>query len=973
MRSRLSQKNEGASDAAEQARRLADHLSACATVDEAKSLLKAQGDHQGRAVCQELKNRVAHALHADVAVASRLAELCRLVARHSKDPICRALALHAQAMVAYRCGHNEQALRLFHRAEKLYTQQGEWLEAARVGRAKIVALMYLNRYRDALALADRLSALFEAHGHPHLLAELKSNVGLIYHHLDEYHKARHFFEQAEALLRPAGDSRALAHVVMNLAMVWSCLGDYHQSARLFARAGEMFHTLGLPVMVVQTEYNLAYLEFLRGKFDEAIQLFTKVKAAARGVGDESLEVLCDLDLAELYLQVNAFEDVLESAEAARRGFARLRMRSEQAKAQVLSGVARLHLGELDRAARALRLAQQTFRRQGNRVWTALCDLYMAELLARKKKWRAARTRAEEAFRLFRRSRLETKAAFAECVIARMTLACGETARAKRHVLDALGRIERLEAPWVKYQGHSLLGEILEGAGDARGAAHQYDRAIAVIESLRSRIRADEMKASFLSDKLRAYERMVALCLAEGSREKISRAFAYVEAAKSRALADLLGAALGIDAEAPASLDPELAQRWKQLREDLDWYYSTLNHLEQKEGPAHRDLAVHIRGEIRARESELNKLLRTVQWKRGVESTAPPIRDALLEEVAHELSDDEALVEYYIADGEIMAFVLDGRGEMTATRLSDHARTHALLRHLRFHLDKYVFNGDFIGGRSRSLMQCTEQYLKALYQELIAPVRPLFNERRKLIIIPHGFLHYIPFHALTDGERYLIDDYDVSYCPSATVFRLCRERSSSRRREATPTARRPLLVGVPDRSAPAIEQEVRALAALLAEAQVLLGEEATSSAVTASMKEASLIHLACHAVFRYDNPIFSSLRLQNSWLTFLDIWNLEVKASLLTLSACQTGVNKICPGDELIGLMRGFLCAGVPSLVVSLWAVNDASTTMLMREFYARLRKGWSKRQALREAQLMTRHVYEHPYYWAPFILMGSPE
>lgn len=973
MKSRRLQTKGGAWDVSDHVRRLVEQLVASTTADRAKSLLKPHNGEIGRALCQELKNRVSQALHADVALASRLADVCQVVAQQTRDPICRALASHARAMVAYRMGRNQEALRLFQRAETLYAEQGEVLEAARVGRAKIVALMYLNRYEEALELADRLSTIFETHKQTHLLAELKSNVGLIYHHLDEYHKARRFFEQAQALLQPGGDSRALAHVLMNLAMVWSCLGDYHRSARLFEQAREMFQALGLSLMVVQTEYNLAYLEFLRGKFDEAIRLFAAVKAAARAVGDESLEVLCDLDMAELYLQLNAYEDVLEAAEAARRGFARLRMRTEYARAQMLGGVARLQLGAWDHAEADLRQARRTFERQNNRVATALCDLYLAELLAQKKKWRDAGRRAEQAACLFRQCRLDTKAAFAELLVARVAAAQGQTNRAKRRVLRALGRIEPLDAPWLKYQCNYLLGTILETSGDTKAAADQYARAIELIESLRSHIRVDEMKASFLSDKLKAYERMVALCLADGSPEKIRQAFAYTEAAKSRALADLLGAALGIEADTTVSLDPELAERWKRLREELDWYYSTLNHLEQKEGATRRDLAVHIQGEIRIRESELNKLLRTIQWNR--EGGVSPVRmpRTLPEELAGELADDEAVVEYYIAQGEITAFVLARDGVSAVRALSDVSRIHPLLRHLRFHLDKQVFNGDYVRTRWQALAHCTEQYLKALYRELVAPLRPFLQKRRKLIIIPHGLLHYIPFHALTDSERCLIDEYEVSYCPSATVYRLCLERSRRCQGDARDHATHPLIVGVPDRSAPAIEQEVQAVRGLLTNARVLVGEDATSHNVTTYAKESSLIHLACHAVFRHDNPIFSSLRLQNSWLNFYDIWNLGLKASLLTLSACQTGVNKICPGDELIGLMRGFLYAGVPSLVVSLWAVNDASTTLLMREFYAKLRQGWSKRQALREAQLRTRQVYAHPYYWAPFVLMGSPE
>jgi CHAT domain-containing protein len=94
--------------------------------------------------------------------------------------------------------------------------------------------------------------------------------------------------------------------------------------------------------------------------------------------------------------------------------------------------------------------------------------------------------------------------------------------------------------------------------------------------------------------------------------------------------------------------------------------------------------------------------------------------------------------------------------------------------------------------------------------------------------------------------------------------------------------------------------------------------------------------------------------------------------MVTLSACHTGVNMVFPGDELHGLMRGFLYAGAPSLVASLWAVSDRSTSLFMREMYSQIKGGAAKRKALRLAQLAVKEEYGHPYYWAPFVLMGNP-
>ena len=118
-------------------------------------------------------------------------------------------------------------------------------------------------------------------------------------------------------------------------------------------------------------------------------------------------------------------------------------------------------------------------------------------------------------------------------------------------------------------------------------------------------------------------------------------------------------------------------------------------------------------------------------------------------------------------------------------------------------------------------------------------------------------------------------------------------------------------------------------------------------------------------------MFSSLKLGDSWLNLFDIFNLQLGAELTVLSACETGMSTVWEGDELLGLARGFLYAGTPSLLVSLWTVNDRSTAQLMRHFYEGLQRGVSKARALQDAVLEVKTAFPHPYYWAPFILMGK--
>jgi CHAT domain-containing protein len=177
------------------------------------------------------------------------------------------------------------------------------------------------------------------------------------------------------------------------------------------------------------------------------------------------------------------------------------------------------------------------------------------------------------------------------------------------------------------------------------------------------------------------------------------------------------------------------------------------------------------------------------------------------------------------------------------------------------------------------------------------------------------------------------------------------------------------------------QEAQSLAAILG-GQAVLEDQATLSWLQDAAPDSRILHLATHGDFRQDTPLFSGLALSDGWLTTLDIFGLSLDASLVTLSACQTGRNVVGGGDELLGLMRAFLYAGAASLVLSLWAVEDRSTAQLMEIFYSKLAQGWTKGEALQHAQRQFIEAqgngqdalspsYAHPYFWAPFFLVGG--
>jgi CHAT domain-containing protein len=126
------------------------------------------------------------------------------------------------------------------------------------------------------------------------------------------------------------------------------------------------------------------------------------------------------------------------------------------------------------------------------------------------------------------------------------------------------------------------------------------------------------------------------------------------------------------------------------------------------------------------------------------------------------------------------------------------------------------------------------------------------------------------------------------------------------------------------------------------------------------------------VFRKDNPMFSAFKLGDGWITALDLYGMSCDSNLITLSGCSSGMQQVAGGDDLLGLVRGFLYAGARSLLLSLWPISDESTVSLMKHFYACWSGGASKAVALQQAAIRLRQDYPHPFFWAPFVLIGKP-
>jgi CHAT domain-containing protein len=559
---------------------------------------------------------------------------------------------------------------------------------------------------------------------------------------------------------------------------------------------------------------------------------------------------------------------------------------------------------------------------------------------------------------FASSAMPRKAIVAALLLSRIALRLNDLTLARKQCDDAFEQLTRMESPILLYQAEFLLGEIERAEKHDQEAYDAYSRARGALEALRGNLRGEELKIAFFDNKLEVYEHLVDLCLRRS--DGLEEAFGYIEQAKSRSLMDLLTQPVSTVENDDGQSD--LVRSIRGLREELNWYY---NLIEREQLRPEEHSQTRIQGlEKQARDRE-TALLRALQEATSAEVSQAGMHSPTnvpLEEIRAGLAPDTALVEYFCVQDRILACVLT-RDELHLSAITLQSRVQKLLQMLQFQISKFRLDSQYVATFHGSLLESTQSHLESLYEELLAPLRHLLKGNH-LVFVPHGLLHYVPMQALYDGKSYLIDEFSISYAPSASIYSMCRNSPDKTSGDA-------LIFGIADAQAPSILDEVEALHAMLPSSKLFIGDEATESALRQNGANSRLIHIATHGYFRQDNPMFSSIRLGGSYLSLYDLYRLKLPADLIVLSGCATGLNVIKPGDEQIGLVRGLLQAGAQSLVLSLWDVHDASTKEFMVSFYSHLQRGLSKPLAMQASMVELRESFPHPYYWAPFLLIGK--
>jgi CHAT domain-containing protein len=919
------------------------------------------------AVVNALKAESERSWSVDPHASLRLAEAIIAAGETVGRPDHVSLGLMAKGDALRYLGRYPEAVALLDQAGQAFLEAGDEVGWARTRIGWVIAAQLLGRGEEALASVERARHILVRHHEWVRAGGLDLNTAVVCRRLGRFNQALKLYDRAQQTYESLGAGGALraAWAKMNKAILLTFRGEFRTAQILLEEAREVFVRHGDTVTVLQIHQNVAWLYAGLGDYTRALRLLSDAFALAEREALEANAAEVALNMTECYLSLNRNAEAVDLAIETVARFERCGTPTEAAKARLNAALAHARLGDKDRALGLLAGAAQTFADAGLTAEVAVAALHRASLQLSEQHWSAAFQEARHAQALFAERGQVVRQAQAELVQARAALSLGDHDVAAQLARAALEATQERDVDWLAHESHHVLARTAEARGDLVAALDSYGAAIESIERVQSRL-ASELRTNFLDDKLAVYHDAIDLCL---RRAVPAQAFEYLERSKSRALVDYLAGNPAVRLRARDAADQALVDELAQLRSEHNWFYSRLYGHGVLRGSDRGNVetaeAAALQAACRAREKRIRRILERLalhaQPLEGVaspptgRSVAPPTLDPAT-----------VLLEYYLREDGGAIFALSGDGLRTVPLATGQRDVQALLQRWQLNLAataKAIANGTPLAGLQRNAMGV----LTALYRALVQPVEEYLAGHGRLVVVPYGPTHAVPWHALFDGRRHLLERLEVATCPSSSLLQLC----SARRRPPSRTAGSALVMAFSGGGwLSHVVEEAKAVASLFP-GECLLEGEATEAALASGAPTHAILHLAAHGEARLDNPTFAHLRLADGQLTTAEVFNLQLDGALVTLSACETGRSVVTGGDELIGLSRGFLYAGASTLVQSLWRVEDGSTARLMEAFYRRLRAGLPKGAALREAQLALLQEGLSPYFWAPFQLVGD--
>ena len=940
-------------------RKLAEKLLAAQNEAERKELLEGNIDKADGKLAYVIKDICLEAFSSEPSRTGETVKALNSLLDLNYQPEIKACHNWVSGVAEITGGNLKKAIEYLEESAKIFHDLKKEHDAARTQVAKLIPLALLGNYEEAFKTGKEAIGVFEKKRDDLAAGKMERNLGNIVARQGKEQEAEELYLSAIGRFQKIGAVKELTMSENSLANTYAEMNSFRKAEEFYRRALERAGKNDLRVTVAEIEASMGNLAVFRGKFDDGLRFLELSRRKYEELEMPHQNTVAELEIADIYLELNLPEEAFSIYERITEDLQKLNMQGEEARARANFGRASTLLRKNDLAKSELKRSAQLFLAEKNKAGAAQVKLNEAKLELDSKNFANALKIAEEARDLLRESGYIRHELMALWLIGEILRSLKKYKKAEEILSETFVEAFKQEQKNIAQRTKNSLGLLALQKGERAEAKRHFAESIDLIESLRDPLPAEEFRMAFLADKLFPFENLAKVYLEEGNLEK---AFIFIERSRSRSLAENIYKKRKRDELTKDEKNSHLFEKLEKLREELNWFYSRQNRAGTEDVPEIEKL----QKEAKKREKQIADVMRRIESLGGNEKKYFPNSEdkALSVPVLQKLlGEKDALVEFVSFGEKLSVFVITGETIEYVADLADEDEIISLLEGLRFQFGALRYGTKSLERFMPELKTRADSYLQKLYKKLLAPVKP-FLKNRNLLIVPAGSLHYVPFPALKDGKKYLIEEKEVILSPGANVWQALSSKSGTVLKSA-------FLLGFSDGNIPLVDQEIESLKEVFEKTETYVGNEATFSNYKNRAEDFDVLHLACHGQFRPDNPLFSSLQLADGFVTVRDIVAQRLNAKLVTLSACETALNKVFAGGEILGLARGFLSAGASSLVLSLWTVNDEATALLMKDFYAHVKDGKNISTALRNAQYKFIENNSHPYFWSSFAIIGK--
>lgn len=889
--------------------------------------------------------------------------------------------LSEMAVIYRKLGEFEQSLTFQHTAVRLYTDLGDVTGQSKAFRRLGVLARHQGKLFEAIAYYQDAFELLTRRQDQDGIAQVLTNLGIVYSELGRLQDARQHFSRALEIYTELHNQGGVSYVLGNLGQLSLYLGDSTQALEYLSQSLTLKQSSkdvrgqANTLLNMGTAYkNLGDFQKAFTSYYQALDVYTQLndlpgKAAAFGSIGSSYEELGNVEQAWYYQEESLrFKQV--SGTSIQRSIALTNLASLAIKQQRFLD-ADAYLQE----ALTISIEYNSFLSQAN-IYGQLGLLSLSQ---------QAFPQASDHFS--RSLTLYEKIGSQKGVLEALMF-IGQTYLSQRRFQDAASYFERALELAKELQDMNLLwmvqyrlGEIALHTAQPEFAFTYFQAAIQTLEQIRNYLHVSELRQSFLQKDLNPYRHMIRLLLAQG---EYTQALWYLERFKARTFLEVV--AYG-EPQLPEA--PTLLQEEKYLLKRIQLLSERLSAVPEAHQPKFQ-MSQDLQQEFYQVKEEYEQLLLRIKLQYPEYYRLKTVDAEEIQELVHTaltlLDKDVSILEYFLDDDCVHIWVLT----RDQVHYESFPTTHtAVIDHvLRFRTD--------LGNYDSTNMFTS---LHELYTCLVSPVEKYLTQTQIVGIVPFEILHFVPFGALVRQKEggnptYFIERYALFVLPSLSMLPIVRERSQRNARHAAASPMRSILgMANAAENLPGAEEEIAAILNQFPDSHGYLGKEATTQRLFDEAGQYKIVHLATHGVFDKQHPMFSYLEFASeSYLYARDIFGLQLKCSLVTLSGCETllpqqievkDIHPLVSGDELVGFIRAFMYAGTPSILASLWRVNDTATQYLMSAFYQNLSKS-GKARALQQAAQTVMHTtlhlgrrkkreFElvHPFFWSSFVLMGD--